>query len=51
MLESALPGCFESALELQELRALAVYRERQASGGKADLPHDEAYHRVFGDDA
>jgi PHD/YefM family antitoxin component YafN of YafNO toxin-antitoxin module len=38
------------ALELQELRALAAYRARQARGEDADVPHKEAYHRVFGQD-
>ncbi|MGW3513695.1 hypothetical protein [Streptomyces sp. NPDC000994] len=36
------------ALELQELRALAAYRARQASGEDAGVSHDEAYRRVFG---
>ncbi|MFI6530618.1 hypothetical protein [Streptomyces uncialis] len=38
------------ALELQELRALATYRERQARGENVGVPHDEAYRRVFGGD-
>ncbi|MFE4448330.1 type II toxin-antitoxin system Phd/YefM family antitoxin [Streptomyces sp. NPDC056820] len=36
------------ALELQELRALAAYRARQARGEDAGVSHDEAYRRVFG---
>ncbi|GAA2247360.1 hypothetical protein GCM10010232_38230 [Streptomyces amakusaensis] len=36
-------------LELQELRALAAYRTRQACGEEAGVPHDEAYRRVFGE--
>lgn len=36
------------ALELQELRALAAYRARQARGENAGVSHDEAYRRVFG---
>lgn len=38
-------------LELEELRALAAYRERQARGESAGVPHDEALRRVFGPDA
>ncbi|GAA4989820.1 hypothetical protein GCM10023205_71270 [Yinghuangia aomiensis] len=38
------------ALELQEMRALAAYRARQAHGDDAGVPHDEAYRRVFGSD-
>lgn len=38
------------ALELQELRALAAYRARQARGENAGVSHDEAYRRVFGGD-
>ncbi|MFF3159052.1 hypothetical protein [Streptomyces sp. NPDC057910] len=37
------------ALELQELRALAAYRTRQASGEDVGVPHAEAYRRVFGE--
>ncbi|EDY49949.1 type II toxin-antitoxin system prevent-host-death family antitoxin [Streptomyces clavuligerus] len=38
-------------LELQELRALAAYRERQALGEEgAGVPHSEAVQRVFGGD-
>ncbi|MFE2062402.1 type II toxin-antitoxin system prevent-host-death family antitoxin [Streptomyces sp. NPDC059467] len=37
------------ALELQELRALAAYRGRQARAEDAGVPHDEAYRRVFGE--
>ncbi|MFE0043694.1 hypothetical protein [Streptomyces albireticuli] len=37
------------ALELQELRALAAYRTRQASGEDAGVPHNEAYRRMFGE--
>ncbi|MFE9360360.1 type II toxin-antitoxin system Phd/YefM family antitoxin [Streptomyces sp. NPDC001761] len=36
------------ALELQELRALAAYRARQARGEDAGVSHGEAYRRVFG---
>ncbi|MCX5233187.1 type II toxin-antitoxin system Phd/YefM family antitoxin [Streptomyces sp. NBC_00233] len=36
------------ALELQELRALASYRGRQARREDAGIPHAEAYRRVFG---
>lgn len=36
------------ALELQELRALAAYRARQARGEDDGVRHDEAYRRVFG---
>lgn len=39
------------ALELQEMRALAAYRARQARGESVGVPHDEAYRRVFGDEA
>ncbi|HET6636595.1 MAG TPA: type II toxin-antitoxin system Phd/YefM family antitoxin [Streptomyces sp.] len=38
------------ALELEELRALAAYRERQARGEVAGVSQDEAYRRVFGED-
>ncbi|GAB2917094.1 type II toxin-antitoxin system prevent-host-death family antitoxin [Streptomyces mayteni] len=38
------------ALELEELRALAAYRERQASGDESGVPHDEAFRYVFGSD-
>ncbi|CAL9333088.1 type II toxin-antitoxin system Phd/YefM family antitoxin [Streptomyces radiopugnans] len=38
------------ALELQELRALAAYRARQARGEDTGVPHEEAYRRVFGQD-
>ncbi|MFD5318672.1 type II toxin-antitoxin system Phd/YefM family antitoxin [Streptomyces sp. NPDC127098] len=38
------------ALELDELRALAAYRERQARGDESGIPHDEAFRRVFGSD-
>ncbi|WP_432095656.1 type II toxin-antitoxin system Phd/YefM family antitoxin [Streptomyces sp. bgisy100] len=38
------------ALELQELRALAAYRARQALGENAGIGHAEAYRRVFGGD-
>ncbi|WP_344291915.1 hypothetical protein [Streptomyces synnematoformans] len=37
-----------TALELQELRALAAYRARRARGGDVGVSHDEAYRRVFG---
>ncbi|MFG3201995.1 type II toxin-antitoxin system Phd/YefM family antitoxin [Streptomyces sp. NPDC048192] len=37
------------ALELEELRALAAYRSRQARSEDAGIPHDEAYRRVFGE--
>ncbi|MFE8943608.1 type II toxin-antitoxin system Phd/YefM family antitoxin [Streptomyces sp. NPDC007856] len=37
------------ALELEELRALAAYRARQARAEDAGVPHDEAYRRVFGE--
>ena len=37
-----------TALELEELRALAAYRERQDHGEDAGVPHDEAYRRLFG---
>ncbi|MEU5547507.1 type II toxin-antitoxin system prevent-host-death family antitoxin [Streptomyces sioyaensis] len=36
------------ALELQEMRALAAYRARQARGESAGVPQNEAYRRVFG---
>ncbi|MGW6506072.1 type II toxin-antitoxin system Phd/YefM family antitoxin [Streptomyces niveus] len=36
------------ALELEEMRALAEYRERQARGESLGIPHDEAFRRVFG---
>lgn len=36
------------ALELQEMRALAAYRARQARDESAGVPRDEAYRRVFG---
>ncbi|MEW2530668.1 type II toxin-antitoxin system Phd/YefM family antitoxin [Streptomyces sp. NPDC047071] len=39
------------ALELQETRALAAYRERQARGEDAGVPHAEARRRVFGEGA
>jgi prevent-host-death family protein len=39
------------ALELEEMRALAAFRERQARGESAGVPHDEAFRRVFGSDA
>ncbi|WP_049564916.1 type II toxin-antitoxin system Phd/YefM family antitoxin [Streptomyces sp. SBT349] len=38
------------ALELEEMRALAAHRERQARGEAAGVPHDEAFRRVFGGD-
>ncbi|MDT0441464.1 type II toxin-antitoxin system Phd/YefM family antitoxin [Streptomyces johnsoniae] len=38
------------ALELEEMRALAAYRERQARGESAGIPHDEAFRRIFGGD-
>ncbi|MFE3587270.1 type II toxin-antitoxin system Phd/YefM family antitoxin [Streptomyces niveus] len=38
------------ALELEEMRALAEYRERQARGESLGIPHDEAFRRVFGGD-
>lgn len=38
------------ALELEERRALADYRERQARGESLGIPHDEAFRRVFGGD-
>ena len=37
------------ALELEELRALAAYRGRQARGEEAGVAHSEAYRRVFGE--
>jgi PHD/YefM family antitoxin component YafN of YafNO toxin-antitoxin module len=37
-------------LELEELRALAAYHERQARGEVAGVSQDEAYRRVFGED-
>ncbi|MER6641174.1 type II toxin-antitoxin system Phd/YefM family antitoxin [Streptomyces microflavus] len=36
------------ALELQELRALAAYRERQTRGESVGVAHDEAFRRIFG---
>ncbi len=36
------------ALDPEELRALAAYRERQTRGESAGVPHDEALRRVFG---
>ncbi|MEU8527256.1 type II toxin-antitoxin system Phd/YefM family antitoxin [Streptomyces sp. NPDC048629] len=36
-------------LELEELRALAAYRAREARGENAGVRHDEAYRRVFGE--
>ncbi|EST27524.1 hypothetical protein N566_23325 [Streptomycetaceae bacterium MP113-05] len=39
------------ALELQEMRALAAYRERQARGEEAGVPHGEAFRQVFGENA
>jgi hypothetical protein len=39
------------ALELEEMRALAAYRERQARGESEGVPQDEAFRRVFGSDA
>ncbi|MER5883678.1 type II toxin-antitoxin system Phd/YefM family antitoxin [Streptomyces sp. NPDC001941] len=38
------------ALELQELRALAAYRDRRARGEDAGIPHAAALRRVFGED-
>ncbi|MFI0939866.1 type II toxin-antitoxin system prevent-host-death family antitoxin [Streptomyces sp. NPDC021020] len=38
------------ALELEEMRALAAYRARQARGDSAGVPHEEAYRRIFGGD-
>jgi ribonuclease D len=38
-------------LELEEMRALAAYRERQARGEDAGVPQDEAFRRVFGSQA
>jgi PHD/YefM family antitoxin component YafN of YafNO toxin-antitoxin module len=38
------------ALELEELRALAAYRERQARGESAGVSHGEAFRRIFGED-
>ncbi|MEU6485059.1 hypothetical protein [Streptomyces sp. NPDC046887] len=38
-------------LDLQEARALAAYRARQARGEDAGVPQEEAYRRVFGDGA
>lgn len=38
------------ALELQEMRALAACRARQAQAENAGVPHAEAYRRVFGGD-
>jgi prevent-host-death family protein len=38
------------ALELEEMRALAAFRERQARGESEGIPHDEAFRRVFGGD-
>ncbi|WP_233580772.1 type II toxin-antitoxin system Phd/YefM family antitoxin [Streptomyces triticirhizae] len=38
------------AVELDELRALAAYRERQAHGENAGVPHEEAFRRIFGED-
>ncbi|RKN09590.1 type II toxin-antitoxin system Phd/YefM family antitoxin [Streptomyces radicis] len=37
------------ALELEEARALAAHRERQARGEDAGVPHEEAYRRIFGE--
>ncbi|MFF3698336.1 type II toxin-antitoxin system Phd/YefM family antitoxin [Streptomyces sp. NPDC002221] len=37
--------------ELQEMRALAAHRARQARGEDAGVPHHAAYRRVFGDEA
>ncbi|MFI7273957.1 type II toxin-antitoxin system Phd/YefM family antitoxin [Streptomyces sp. NPDC049879] len=37
------------ALELQEMRALAACRARQARGDDSGVPHDEARRRVFGE--
>jgi hypothetical protein len=34
--------------QLEEMRALAAHRERQARGESAGLPHDEAFRRVLG---
>ncbi|UGY94008.1 type II toxin-antitoxin system Phd/YefM family antitoxin [Streptomyces gobiensis] len=39
------------ACELEEMRALAAYRDRQTRGESAGIPQDEAFRRVFGDDA
>ncbi|MEU6058659.1 type II toxin-antitoxin system Phd/YefM family antitoxin [Streptomyces sp. NPDC047097] len=39
------------ALEVQEARALAAYRARQARGEDAGVPAEVAYRRVFGDGA
>lgn len=38
------------ALELEEMRALAAYRESQRRGESLGVPHDEAFRRVFGED-
>ncbi|MEU4348640.1 type II toxin-antitoxin system Phd/YefM family antitoxin [Streptomyces sp. NPDC023838] len=38
------------ALELQEMRALAAYRERQGRGEALGVPQSEAIRRVFGGD-
>jgi prevent-host-death family protein len=38
-------------LELEEMRALAAYRERQARGESSGVPHGEAFRRVFGEEA
>jgi len=37
-------------LTLQEQRALAAYRARQARGEAAGVPHAEAFRRLFGAD-
>ncbi|WP_258534446.1 hypothetical protein [Streptomyces sp. PT12] len=34
---------------VEEARALAAYRERQARGEDAGVPHEEAYRRIFGE--
>jgi len=38
------------ALELQEMRALAAYRDRQARGETAGVAHDVAFRQIFGAD-
>ncbi|MEV0775708.1 hypothetical protein ACIBLA_24515 [Streptomyces sp. NPDC050433] len=39
------------ALEVREAEALAAYRESQANSVSLGVPHDEAFRRVFGEDA
>ncbi|WP_244502577.1 type II toxin-antitoxin system prevent-host-death family antitoxin [Streptomyces oceani] len=46
----AMPVSPADAAELDEMRALAAYRERRARGESAAVSREEAFRRILGDD-